>query len=167
MQEKLDALMAEVEALKEQVADLETRLGWLEDNCISVDSGWDAVSFVQSAIEFADLDNIQEYSEENIIILHTNCFRTAALANAYKAPARWNMHELSDSQLTVELLKQNINRSKQGEYILMKSNVFSISDEFEKVIFDAIAERKVFFILCTSDLNTIPTSIREKMRVIQ
>lgn len=167
MQEKLDALMAELEALKDQVTDLEVRLGWLEDNCISVDNGWDAISIVQNALEFTDLDDIQEYSGENIIILHTNCFRTAALANAYKAPARWNMHELSDEQLTVELLQDNISRAKQGEYILLKSKIFSLSDAFERIILDAIAEKKVFFIICTKELETIPQSIRDKMRVIQ
>lgn len=167
MQEKLNAIMAELESLREQVLDLENRVGWLEDNCISVDSGWDAISMVQDALEFADLDDVQEYSEENIIILHANCFRTAALANAYKAPARWNMHELSDKQLTVELLQENIKRSKQGEYILLKSNIFSLSDMFESVIIDAIEEKKVFFIICTNGLEKIPQSIREKMRVIQ
>ena len=122
MQEKLNAIVEELEALKEQVAELEDKLSWLEDNCIDVDSGWDAISLVRNALEFSDLDNIQEYSEENVIILHTNCFRTVALANAYKAPSRWNMHELTPKELTAELLQENIRRANNGDYFLLKES---------------------------------------------
>ena len=167
MQEKLNAILEELETLKEQVAELEGKLSWLEDNCIDVDSGWDAISLVRNALEFSDLDNIQEYSKENVIILHTNCFRTVALANAYKASSRWNMHELTPKELTAELLQENIRRANKGDYFLLKDNVFSLSNEFETIIANAILEKKVFFIICTNNLEKIPQSIREKMRVIQ
>ena len=32
---------------------------------------------------------------------------------------------------------------------------------------DAISKEKVFFIICTNELEKIPESIREKMRVIK
>jgi hypothetical protein len=122
---------------------------------------------IREALEFSDLDDIQEYSEENVIILHKNCFRTVALANAYKAPARWNMHKLAPKDLTVELLKDNIRRANDGDYVLLKDNIFEISDEAEPIIVNTILEKKVFFIICTNNLEKIPQSIREKMRVIQ
>jgi hypothetical protein len=167
MQTKLNAILEELESLKEQVAELESNLNLLEDYCIDADNGWGPIQLIREALEFSDLDDIQEYSEENVIILHKNCFRTVALANAYKAPARWNMHKLAPKDLTVELLKDNIRRANDGDYVLLKDNIFEISDEAEPIIVNTILEKKVFFIICTNNLEKIPQSIREKMRVIQ
>ncbi len=167
MQEKIDVLLKEIADLKEQIADLEIRVGWHEDN--HLDSITDVVITVQDALEFSDLDDIQCYTDENVIILHTNCFRTAALAKACRSSCDriWCMHTMPIEELTPELLSNNINRSQKGEYILLKSNIFSLSDEFEKIIIDAIAKEKVFFAICTNKLENIPQTIREKMRIIQ
>lgn len=167
MQDKLNAILAELNSLKKQVIELENKIDWIKDDCLSSDYALDAIMQIKEALEFSDLDDIQKYTNENIIILHTNCFRTAALAKAYNAPARWNMHDLPDKELTPELLLNGINRSNQGTYILLKSNVFSISNKFESIILNAILEKKVFFIICTNNLEKIPPSIRNQMRVIQ
>lgn len=165
--QKAEALIKEIELLKKQIKELEDRVNLQEEYCF--ESIADAMSMVETALQFSDLDNIPEFAHENVIILHTNCFRTAALAYAYDSEydERYYMHALPDKMLTPEELSNNINCSQENAYIILKSNIFSISDEFEKIVLDAIADKKVTFVICTSNLEHIPQSIREKMRVIQ
>ena len=56
---------------------------------------------------------------------------------------------------------------KEGNTLRYAVKCLIFSDEFEKLILDAVAESKVFFIILTNDLVKIPQSLREKMRVIQ
>ena len=90
--QKAEALIKEIELLKKQIKELEERVSSQEEYCFM--SIAETMSMVETALQFSDLDNIPEFAHENVIIFHTNWFRTAALAYAYDSEydERYYMH---------------------------------------------------------------------------
>ena len=158
-QMKYDEIMAELESLRKKIRETDR---YLNGNVIEI-------NFLKNALEFSDLDGIEEYCDENIIILHKNCFRTNSIVYACrpKSGREYHFHKTPDEVMTPEYLLKIIECADSGTYILLKSNVFSLSDKFESIILDAISKEKVFFVICTNRLENIPVSIREKMRVME
>ncbi len=169
MEKSIEALAVEIEELKEKVAELEQRM---EDEVFSLEAQMDdCVSDVllayENAEEFSDLDVIPAYSDENVIILHRNRFRTADLAHACRAHHIAIMYSMLPQLLTPAELLRTIASCQKGDYIFLKTNIFSISDEFERIINDAITEDKVYFAIFTNSIEKIPQSLRDHMRVIE
>lgn len=165
MQEKIDALKKEIEALNERIEGLEAQL---EDVSCSIPNG-DVLIDVENVLEFSFLDNFPEHTDENIIILHTDPYRTYNLINSCKSSCgrRQNMYGMNEIYCTPGFFRESLLRAQKGQYIALRGDVFDISDEFETLILEAISLGEVFFIILTNDLSKIPQSIHEKMRVIQ
>ena len=168
MQEKLDAIMAELEALKEKVENMEEQIADLE--AIVEDGSYDAaLAWIEEALEYSELDEKLTYTDENVLLLHTNIFRTTELVRAC-APSsgiRHNLNQMSAKHLTPQELQRNIDIAQNGSYLFLTSDVFTYANEMEAIIADAMAAGNVYFMILTNSLEKVPQSICNKMRVIQ
>lgn len=166
--EKVESLTAKVEELESRLAEIDGNLeGIVEDY---VESALSDVSYwMEEAEDFADLDADCNYTDENVLILHTNRFRTAMLVSACKPSngGAYNLIKVSPDRLTPDNLYKTIRSAKKGEYFVFKGNVFSCNNEFTQVIMNAIIEGKVYFAIVTNDPRTIPQQILEHLRVVQ
>lgn len=180
MENQIDQLLNEIAELKERIEELESRVddevSYLEEKIDDLDASYqdsitDCLVEFENAQEFSDLDEIPTYTDENVIILHRNRFRTADLAHACRPSEQSSgivlMHRMLIQYVTPSNLQQTITNSNRGTYVFLKDNVFSISDEFERIILDAITEGKVYFAIFTNSIDKIPQSIRDRMRVIE
>ena len=179
MDNQIDQLLNEIAELKEKMAELESRIddevSSLEEKIDDLDASFqdsitDCLVEFGNAQDFSDLDEIPTYTDENVIILHRNRFRTADLAHACRPSEQssviWLLHKYSQD-LTPSNLLRAVTNSNKGAYIFLKDIVFSVSDEFERIILDAITEEKVYFAIFTNSIDKIPQSIRDRMRVIE
>ena len=168
MQEKLDAIMAELEALKEKVENMEEQIADLE--AIVEDGSYDAaLAWIEEALEYSELDEKLTYTDENVLLLHTNIFRTTELVRASQPSSgiRYNLNQMTAKHLTPQELQRNIDVAQEGSYLFVTSDVFTYAAEMETIIVNAMAAGRIFFMILTNNLNKVPQSIREKMRVIQ
>lgn len=165
MQEQIDALKKEIEELNERIEELEAHF---DDVCYSILDN-DTLSEVENVLEFSFLDNFPEYTDENIIILHSNPYRTSKIVNACKPSSgvRYNLYSASKAGLTPERIKEDVSQAQKGTYFVLNSDMFDFSDAFEPLILDAITQNKVYFVILTNDLGKIPQSLQETMRIIQ
>ena len=168
MQEKLDALVAELETLKERVEDMEEQIADLE--AIVEESFYDdTLAWIEEALEYSDLDEKITYKDENVLILHTNIFRTMELVRACEPDSgiRYNLNKMTAQQLTPKELLRNIDIAQEGTYLFVTSDVFTYAAEMETIIANAMEAGKIYFMILTNNLDKVPHSIRDKMRVIQ
>lgn len=166
--DKIEALTARVEELEDSLAEMEGNMAdvanGLIDRSVSNTYWW-----VEDAEDFADLDRANSYTDENILIEHTDRFRTAMLVGACKPSNGVTSHmtKMSPAFLTPDFLREKICKAVAGEYFVLKSSVFSYDDEFERVIMDAITDGKVYFAIVTNDPQTVPQQIREQLRTVR
>lgn len=165
MLEQIEALKKEIEELNKKIEELETYI----DNVGESLFNHDAILDVERVLEFSFLDSFPEHIDENVIILHSNPYRTYKLMRSCKAScgSTQMMYRIDDSFLTPEFFIKSLLQAEKGQYIAISSEMFSLSDKFETLMLDAIKQDKVKFIILTNDLETIPKCIRDKMNVIQ
>ena len=110
------------EELNERIEGLEAQLD--DVSCSITDN--DALSEEENVLEFSFLDSFSEYTDENIIILHSNPYRTFKLVNSCKPSCgiRQNMYEMSKLYLTADYFSESLSRAQRGEYIALCSEVF-------------------------------------------
>ena len=166
--EKIEALTARIEELEDRLAEMEGSIAEVAGE-VAGDMVSNVLCWFDDAEDFADLDATQSYTDENILIIHTNRFKTSELIRACKPSngGTWRMTNMSPVHLTPDSLREMICKSAAGEYFALKSSVFSYDDEFERVIMDAITEGKVYFVIVTNDPQTVPQQIRERLRVVR
>ncbi len=168
MQEKLDAILEKLDELSERINDIEGRLNDLECNIPEELS--DVVYKVKDALRLTSA-MIPDYSKENIIILHTDGFRTAAILDACLTPGKnlCDMMTVTPEYLDPSFLSKEINNLFLATHFVLSSDIFARSAEFEKIIADAINEDKANanFIIITNNIEMVPQSLRDIMRTVK
>ena len=170
MQDKLDAILGKLEEISERIGEIEERVEELENDTAAESN--DLLCEIQHISQFVDilydfhLMDFPQIDRENLIFIHTNAFRTASFVDSLVDPfgGLTETHRMTKAHLTPAHLLETIQNS---ENIVIRSDIFSWSQDFEKIVVDAIANKKVCFVILTNDLESIPQSIRSKMRVMQ
>ena len=170
MQEKLDVILEKLGEIGERISKIEERVEELENNATAEHN--DILCEVQHISQFVDtlydfhLMDFPQLTRENLIFIHTNAFRTASFVDSLVDPfgGLTETHRMTKAHLTPSHLLDTIQNS---ENIVIRSDVFFWSPDFEKIIVDAIVNNKVCFVILTNDLESIPQSLRDKMRVLQ
>ena len=165
MLEQIESLKKEIKELNQKIENLETHIDNVAESLFNHDASLD----VESVLEFSFLDNFPKHIDENVIILHSNPYRTYKLMRSCKASCgtMQMMYRIDDSFLTPEFFIKSLSQAEKGQYIAISSEMFSLSDKFETLMLNAIKQGKVKFIILTNNLEAIPCSIREKMNVLQ
>lgn len=170
MEEKLDAVLEKLEELSERIGKIEERIEELENDAAAERNDilcelQGVTQFVETLYEYKKLD-FPKLDCENLIFVHTNALRTAslieALANVCGGLVQTN--EMTKKYLTPEYLSDLI---KRETYIVVKSEIFSWSPDFERIIANAMATGETYFAILTNDIESVPQSIRDKMRVMK
>ena len=166
MQEKLDAILGKLEEISERIGKIEARVEELEDTAIEereeiLEAVNDVASFVDDLRTYQMFD-FSEISNENVIFIHTNAFRTDSFMSA--AAKNTGFCSCLVHTPTPASLKWII--GKEGK-IAISGEVFSWDPDYETVIDDAIVNKKACFIILTNDIECVPKNIRDKMRVMQ
>ena len=169
MQEKLDVILNKLEEISERIGKIEERVEELENDAAAERN--DLLCEIQHISQFIDIlyefhkMDFPQLDRESLIFVHTNAFRTASFVNSLVDPfgSLTETHQMTKNYLTPTHLLDTIQKS---ENIVIRSDIFSWSPDFEKIVVDAIANKKVCFVILTNDLESIPQSIRSKMRVM-
>ena len=168
MQENMEAILAEIETLKEQIENLEARVASLEELVLDADIQ-ETTSWLQSIMDFEYLNGKEEHANKNVVIVHKDCFRTAALVDGCKPKVRstYLLYHMNKEFLQPLVLMQLIENAREGECFVLDSEVFSYSELFTAIILSAIDKGSVYFVLLTNNLHKIPQSILAKCSVIE
>ena len=170
MQEKLDAILEKLNEISERIEQLEESVyeyqndGAAERNDILCEVQ-EISQFTEMIYDYQELD-FQKFDNENMIFIHSNVFRTHSFVNAL-------VKSYGGLTMTIKMTKTHLTPAalldiiRKNENILIKSEVFSWSPDFEKIIGDAIVNNEARFVILTNTLENIPQGLREKMRVIQ
>ena len=172
MEEKLDSILEKLEEMSSKLEELEERIDEMESNNYGQYNDMlcevQGISqFIETIYEYQELD-FQKFESENLIFIHTNALRTASFINALvKSYRRLHMmNKMTEKELTPEFLAQSVALDEKDSNVV-SGEIFSYSPEFEKIITHAIEGQKSYFIILTNNIQDIPQSLREKMRVIQ
>ncbi len=165
MQDKLDAICEKLENLSRKINDLEERVSGLYEETLDEMSG--IVFKIEKALAYEGAD-VPDYSNENIIILHSSCFRTSALVKACCSPCK-SINDLTGDpgQISPDQLAEKISRTMTDTHFILSSDIFARSDGFEKVILNAVTEGEAYFAIVTDDIWKIPDRLRNIMRLVQ
>ena len=170
MQEKLDLILNKLEEISERIGKIEERVDELENDAAAERNDilcevQAVTQFLEIFYEFQEMD-FCELETENLIFLHTNALRTASFVKTLVGVcgALTQVNQMKKEHLTPAYLADIMKRER---HIVVKSDVFAWSDEFETLISGAIAADENNIYILTNDVECVPQSIREKMRVIQ
>ena len=80
-------MLGQIEALKKEIEELNKKIEDLEIYINDVSESFydnDALIDIENVLEFSFLDNFPEHIDENVIILHSNPYRTYKLMRSCK-----------------------------------------------------------------------------------
>ena len=170
MQEKLDLILNKLEEISERIGKIEERVDELENDAAAERNDilcevQNISNFVETIYDFNELD-FSGLECDNLILLHTNALKTAAFVDAFihACGSLTQTNKMTKDLLTPACLEDIIEKNK---YVLVKSDIFSWSEEFESIVCDAITTRKAVFAILASGLESIPLSIRTKCGIIE
>lgn len=170
MQEKLDAILNKLEEITERIGQIEERVEQLTNDAAAERN--DILCEVQAITQFLEI--YYEFQEmdfcglvkENLIFLHTDALRTASFVKTLVGvcDCLTQVNQMKKEFLTPDYLAGIMKRER---HIVIKSDVFAWSSDFETLIGDSISADENNFYILTDDLESIPQSLRDKMRVMQ
>lgn len=166
MQDKLDAILEKLDQLNERLEALEERIyEWENSAMVEREQILSEVQGVTPLLTdictFQRLD-FPDFESENLIFLHKNAMRTASFVDSVARST--GVNNTVGQHFSPEVLRWII---AQGKNIVVDGGIFAVSPEYEQIVCEAIARKLACFVVVTRDVDAVPQSLRDQMRVVE